>query len=84
MCRAGQESLRGGYGSRVVQQEGGLDSEEGKICLLDQDTNTIALITTLLGEVPMAGPGYHGCGSIKGKKEKFPKRKEKKRKGGIS
>ena len=29
-------------------------------------------------------PGYHGCGSIKGKKEKFPKRKEKKRKGGIS
>ena len=29
-------------------------------------------------------PGYHGCGSIKGKREKFPKRKEKKRKGGIS
>ena len=29
-------------------------------------------------------PGYHDCGSIKGKREKFPKRKEKKRKGGIS
>ena len=26
------------------------------------------------------GPGYHGCGSIKGNREKFPKRKEKKRK----
>ena len=25
-------------------------------------------------------PGYHGCGSIKGNREKFPKRKEKKRK----
>jgi len=32
-------------------------------------------------------PGFHGCGSIKGNREKFPKRKEKKRKrekGGIS
>ena len=25
-------------------------------------------------------PGYHGCGSIKGNREKFPKKKEKKRK----
>ena len=35
-------------------------------------------------EHPSTGPGYHGCGSIKGKRENFPKRKEKKRKGGIS
>jgi hypothetical protein len=26
------------------------------------------------------GPGYHSCGNIKGKKEKFPKRKGEKRK----
>jgi hypothetical protein len=30
------------------------------------------------------GPGYHSCGNIKGKREKFPKRKvRKKEKGGI-
>ena len=28
----------------------------------------------------LSQPGYHGCGSIKGNREKFPKRKEKKRK----
>ena len=31
-------------------------------------------------ELRPSGPGYHGCGSIKGNREKFPKRKEKKRK----
>jgi len=33
-------------------------------------------------EVPLdkrCRPGFHGCGSIKGNREKFPKRKEKKR-----
>ena len=29
------------------------------------------------------GPSYHGCGSIRGNRKKFPERKEKKRKGGI-
>ena len=32
----------------------------------------------------LAGPGSHSCGNKKGKREKFPKRKEEKREKRIS
>ena len=51
-------------------------------CLFGLSTKIGNLVAPF--EQDSGGPGYHGCGSIKGKREKFPKRKEKKRKGGIS
>ena len=50
--------------------------------ILETESGVLQQGQHVLGEkeILWKRPGYHGCGSIKGKREKFPKRKEKKRK----